>query len=193
MGPLYIFLSVTFIIGAIESLTCGNEDLVSSCKECGEEEDMCNGDCLWSTSSKTCNPYPIINPGELPNSVLVKIVVGYDHHFLKSFNGDENASKSAINKVIRDANIKLGHSNLKPGVKLEAREIYPVEVEVPLNENGVDGMPESHQHESVKKGAPFVLITGIGGGSGMATIYEVCNRHEESWVISSCETTDLVI
>ena len=139
---------------------------------------MCNGDCVWSVSTQTCTPLPIINPGKLPNIVLVKIVVGYDHHFLKSMKGDENAAKSTINKVLRDANIKLGHSNLKPGVKLEAREIYPVKVEVTVDEYGVEGMPESHQHESVKKGAPFVLITGIGIGSGMATMYEVCQNRD---------------
>ena len=110
---------------------------------------------------------------------------------------DDYAAKSAITKLIRDANMRLGHPNLKPGVKLEAREIYPVDVTVTLGNNGgVEAMPESHKLENVKKGAPFVLITGIGEMSGRATVSRMCSRYEEAWAISSCDTTtgwDLVI
>ena len=162
MGHLFIFLSVTFKIGAIESLNCGRH-AASSCGECGDHQNVCNGDCVWSFSSGLCTPYPIINPGKLPEFVTVKIVVGYDHHFLKNMNKDDNASKSAIRKIITDANKRLGHPNLKPGVKLEASEIYSVNGNVTLRDNGgVKSMPESLKRESVIKRAPFVLITGIG-------------------------------
>ena len=158
---------------------------------------MCNGDCVWSYSSGLCTPYPIINPAKLPEFVTLKSVVGYDHHFLKNKNEDDNVAKSAIRKIITDANIRLGHPNLKPGVKLEAREIYSVNGNVTLRDNGGGkSMQESLKRESVIKRAPFVLITGIGRMSGKATVSKVCSPHEEAWAISSCDTSygrDLVM
>ena len=158
---------------------------------------MCNAECAWSSSGKTCITRPLIHHGKLPDFVSIKVVVGFDHTFKKKMGGDR-AAREAVKQIIRDANRKLGQENLKPGVKLEIVEIYPVNVEVPLQKNAIRGMPKSHKGESSKKGFPFLLLLGKGGGSGAASVGTVCTPQSVygAWAIAGCvpnQYTKLVI
>ena len=90
------------------------------------------------------------------------------------------------------ANKRLRESNLKPAVKLVVNKLYPVKVKVPLDSAGsVKTLPISLRGKSARKGAPFVLITGKGRMSGLASGgFCLTKRKWGTWAISSCHRSD---
>jgi len=171
----------------LSSVSCGYHD-ASSCSECGHRN-WCNGDCSWSDSLQICE---YRHNNEL---FPITIAIAYDQTFSEQMKGDKMAVK-AIKTIVRDANKKMGpESTLQPPVKLQVKgDIYRVDVDVPLKVNGgIAHMPRSLRKASIRKGVPFVLITGKGGMSGLAvSVYgHICrsriSKHKGVWAVSSCD------
>jgi len=189
MTPIVFFLSLSSFLGAVDMLGCGGHD-APTCSQCGSSPWMCNGVCEWSYEQQTCfKPCcwnPIVPDGE--DKVTLPVVIGFDQYFSKQHGGNKGAF-AAMNKIIMAANKRFGESNLKPAVKLVVNKIYPVKVEVPLDsDGGVDDMPKSLRGESVRRGVPFILITGKGGMSGVAEQKGgFCLTKRGAWAVSSCD------
>ena len=195
MTPIVLLVFLSRFLGAVDLAWCGGHE-ASTCGQCGSYSWMCNGGCVWSLEQQNCvkpccsNPIPQKNgQGE----VTLPIVIGFDLYFSKQFGGNKGAI-AAINKIIMLANKRFGESNLKPAVKLVVNKLYPVKVKVPFDSKGnIEDMPESLQGESDRKGDLFVLITGKGKMSGLAS-GEFClkrnKRNWGSWAVSSCDLSD---
>jgi len=191
-GPWYwcngdCFWSESQQICKLLTVSCGRHQ-APSCGDCGHRN-WCNGDCTWSDSQQICE-YRYNN--EL---FPITIAIAYDQTFSEQMKGDKMAVK-AIKTIIRDANKKMGpESTLQPPVRLQVKgDIYRVDVDVPLKVSGaIATMPRSLRKESIRKGVPFVLITGKGGMSGIA-FWNICrsriSKHEGAYAVSSCDLSN---
>lgn len=160
---------------------CGGHS-ASTCRDCGSSQNMCNGECGWSFEQQSCQ----LADGQ--DLVTLHVVLGYDQYFSNRYGGQE---KATIEEIVRGANKRFGESNLSPGVRLVVKEIYSVNVEVPLHPSGgLRNIPKSLEMESARKGAPFVLITGKGRMSGVAKqVGYFCHIQQGTWAVSSCDTS----
>ena len=77
-----------------QSVSCGSHS-APSCYQCpmGYGRSWCNGECKWSYVEDIFKSTS--NLGELPNTVTLKVVVGYDLEFQKCFGGSKE-TKEAI-------------------------------------------------------------------------------------------------
>jgi len=189
MTPIVLFVFLSRFLGAVDLAWCGGH-AAPTCNECGPTSWWCNGHCEWSVGQQTCVKPCCSNPISQnigTGEVTLPLVIGFDLYFSKQFGGNKGAI-AAINKIIMFANKRFGESNLKPAVKLVVNKLYPVNLKVSLTSTGdLDTMPDSLRGESVRKGVPFVLITGKGGMSGKASgSFCLTNRVRHTWALSSC-------